>query len=249
MIEEGMLKACLVDCDAETKRFRRARWRRALLVSLIFEAVLVAGLLLLSILTTGGLPPQLALFPRIYPEDVSSKTLPRQVHPAAARQRDWVSQPVFKAIRDRPRTPISNPVPPSDPPPSGFGNGAQDFSGEAPRTPNGLNMGSWNIAPPQPQSPRVVRKSEGVQSGMLIHRVDPIYPAIARTAHISGTVELRAIIGRDGAVRSVEVLAGNPLLARAAAAAVWQWRYRPTILDGQAVEVETRITVNFVMGE
>lgn len=84
---------------------------------------------------------------------------------------------------------------------------------------------------------------------MLIHRIEPQYPAIARIARVSGSVELRAIIGRDGSVSSIEVLSGNPLLARAAAEAVRQWRYRPTILDGEAVEVETRITVNFVLGQ
>ena len=84
---------------------------------------------------------------------------------------------------------------------------------------------------------------------MLIHRIEPQYPAIAKIARVSGTVELRAIIGRDGSVSSIEVLSGNPLLARAAVEAVRQWRYRPTILDGEAVEVETRITVNFVLGQ
>lgn len=84
---------------------------------------------------------------------------------------------------------------------------------------------------------------------MLIHRIEPQYPAIAKIARVSGTVELRAIIGRDGSVSSIEVLSGNPLLARAAVEAARQWRYRPTILDGEAVEVETRITVNFVLGQ
>lgn len=84
---------------------------------------------------------------------------------------------------------------------------------------------------------------------MLIHRIEPQYPAIARIARVSGSVELRAIIGRDGSVSSIEVLSGNPLLARAAVEAARQWRYRPTFLDGEAVEVETRITVNFVLGQ
>lgn len=249
MGEDGILKACLVDCDAETRRFRRARWRRALLVSLIFEAVLVAGLILWPIFTPGGPPPHVVLLPKIFPGDEFNKAPTRQVRQTAARQPDWISHPVFQAIRNSPRRPISNPSPPSDFPPSGFGNASQDSLGKIPGALSGLDTGNWNIAPPKVKSPRIVRKSEGVQSGMLIHRVEPLYPAIARRARISGTVELRAIIGRDGAVRSVEVLAGNPLLARAAAAAVWQWRYRPTFLDGQAVEVETRITVNFVMGQ
>ena len=82
---------------------------------------------------------------------------------------------------------------------------------------------------------------------MLVHRVDPRYPRLAASAGISGTVELRAIIGRDGGVRSVEVLSGSPLLTRAAVAAVREWRYRPSLLNGQAVEVETLVTVRFIL--
>jgi TonB family protein len=84
---------------------------------------------------------------------------------------------------------------------------------------------------------------------MPVHRVQPVYPSIAIVARLSGTVELRAIIACDGSVKSVEILSGNPLLARAAEDAVWQSRYRPTFLDGEAVEVETRITVHFFLGK
>lgn len=105
------------------------------------------------------------------------------------------------------------------------------------------------IPPPRLSSPRIIQQSEGVQSGLLVYRVDPRYPQIAISAGISGTVELRAIIGRDGRVRSVEVLSGSALLAPAAVAAVREWRYRPTLLNGEAVEVETHVTVHFVLGQ
>jgi protein TonB len=81
----------------------------------------------------------------------------------------------------------------------------------------------------------------------LIHRVEPVYPAIARFMHLSGRVELRAIIGTDGTMQRLEVLSGNAILALAAVSAVEQWRYRPTQLNNEPVEVETYITVNFVM--
>lgn len=81
----------------------------------------------------------------------------------------------------------------------------------------------------------------------LIRRVQPVYPAVARAARISGTVELRAIIATDGSVKQLEILSGNMILAQAAVAAVREWRYRPTRLDGVDVEVETLITVNFVL--
>ena len=81
----------------------------------------------------------------------------------------------------------------------------------------------------------------------LIRRVQPDYPEIAKLMRLSGTVRLRAIIGTDGAVQQLEVLSGNPILARAAKSAVREWRYEPTRLNGQPVEVETSITVTFVL--
>jgi periplasmic protein TonB len=88
-----------------------------------------------------------------------------------------------------------------------------------------------------------------VMAGELIRRVQPEYPEIARATHLSGTVRLQAIIGTDGTVRDLDVLSGSPILARAAVEAVRQWRYRPTLLNGAPVEVETYITVNFVLSE
>ena len=93
------------------------------------------------------------------------------------------------------------------------------------------------------------RISEGVMAGALIHRVDPIYPTIARVMHLSGEVRLRAIIATDGSVQHLEILSGTTILARAAEEGVRQWRYRPTLLSGTPVEVETLITVNFVLGQ
>lgn len=89
--------------------------------------------------------------------------------------------------------------------------------------------------------------SEGVQQGKLIHRLEPHYPVIARQIRLQGTVILRAVIGSDGAVRSVEVLSGPALLGEAAREAIEQWRYQPTLLNGTAVEVETLVTVIFTL--
>lgn len=82
---------------------------------------------------------------------------------------------------------------------------------------------------------------------MLVRRVQPVYPPPARWMHISGTVILHATIGTDGAVHKLSVMSGNPILAQAAVAAVRDWCYRPTLLSGQPVEVETEITVKFVL--
>jgi protein TonB len=96
-------------------------------------------------------------------------------------------------------------------------------------------------------NPRVIRTSSMMQ-GMLIHRVEPQYPAIARSARVEGPVKITAIISREGAIEQAQVISGSPLLGRAAIDAVRQWRYKPYILNGEPVEVETQITVNFVLG-
>ena len=89
--------------------------------------------------------------------------------------------------------------------------------------------------------------SEGIMAGALIYRVEPKYSQIAIAMGLLGSVHLRAIIASDGTIRNLEILSGNPILARAAEDAVRHWRYRPTLLSGAPVEVETYITVNFVL--
>lgn len=79
----------------------------------------------------------------------------------------------------------------------------------------------------------------------LIKRVEPVYPALARQARISGTVELTGIIGTDGRIKELRVLRGHPLLAKAALDAVRQWIYEATLLNGEPVEVIAPITVTF----
>jgi TonB family protein len=88
-----------------------------------------------------------------------------------------------------------------------------------------------------------------IETAKLISRVQPVYPALAIQARIQGNVVLHAIIGRDGEVSELQVLSGDPLVVNAAVEAVRQWRYSPTLLNGQAVEVETTITVSFVLGQ
>jgi protein TonB len=79
----------------------------------------------------------------------------------------------------------------------------------------------------------------------LLNRVEPVYPHIAAVSGIQGQVKLHAIIARDGSIQSLNAISGHPLLVRAALEAVGQWRYRPYVLNGETVEVETFITVNF----
>jgi protein TonB len=100
------------------------------------------------------------------------------------------------------------------------------------------------IRPPQVEK-RPVKISEGVLQALLISRVEPRYPALALQTKTEGVVRLHAIISRDGRITSLDILSGHPLLVKAALEAVSQWRYRPTMLNGEPVEVETSITVIF----
>ena len=83
--------------------------------------------------------------------------------------------------------------------------------------------------------------------GNLVHRVQPEYPPLAVQTRTQGQVVLRAVISREGTIENLQVVSGHPLLVRAAIEAVRQWRYRPYVLNGEAVEVETQVTVNFVL--
>ena len=86
-----------------------------------------------------------------------------------------------------------------------------------------------------------------IDPAMLTHRVEPVYPPLARQIGRSGRVELRAIIGTDGTVQSLEAVGGDPMFYQSAMEAVRQWRYTPTLLNGQRVEVDTYITVVYTM--
>ena len=82
---------------------------------------------------------------------------------------------------------------------------------------------------------------------LLIHRVEPVYPPLAKQTHREGRVEMRAIIGTDGRIRSLQIVAGDPLFEQSAVEAVQQWTYKPTILNGQPVEIDTSIMVIYSM--
>ncbi len=101
-------------------------------------------------------------------------------------------------------------------------------------------------APRQPRGP--MRVSQGVQEAKLLRRVMPVYPPLAITARVQGTVHLVGVIAKDGTMRDLQVVDGHPLLVRAALDAVRQWVYKPTMLSGEAVEVVAPISVTFTLG-
>lgn len=104
------------------------------------------------------------------------------------------------------------------------------------------------IAPPPPPAPSRPLQVSHWAEGNLIYRVQPNYPPLARQARIQGTVELRAIISRMGTIENLSVVSGHAMLVTSAVEAVKRWRYRPYLLNGEPIEVETEITVNFILG-
>ncbi len=117
--------------------------------------------------------------------------------------------------------------------------------------PNGFPLpttGNWSVPAPLPPQPAVREfRTSRMLEGSLLYRVQPIYPPLARTARIQGPVVLFAVISKSGNIDNLRVLSGHPMLAPAAIEAVSQWRYRPYILNGEPIEVETQITVNFTL--
>jgi TonB family protein len=116
--------------------------------------------------------------------------------------------------------------------------------GDTPRSTVG-NSGKADTRAMAPSAPTTIVVGGNVQFNKLIQRVDPIYPPHARTEGIEGDVTLTVTINEDGTVESAEAIDGNPALAAAAQEAVRQWRYQPTLLNGQPVKVKTKVTVPF----
>jgi periplasmic protein TonB len=113
----------------------------------------------------------------------------------------------------------------------------------------GSVMSGMPTAVPKAATPQRVRVSQGVSQGLLIHKVTPQYPPLAQQARIQGTVVLQALIGKDGTIQNLHVISGHPMLTNAALAAVKEWQYKPYYLNGEPVEVETTINVNFTLGQ
>lgn len=121
------------------------------------------------------------------------------------------------------------------------GSGGSDPNG----VPNLFESGTRPILPVRPPTSVAPFRISHMSEGNLIRRVQPAYPALARSARIQGTVVLQAVISKTGGIENLKVLTGHPMLVPAAIEAVSLWRYRPYILNNEPVEVETQITVNF----
>jgi protein TonB len=119
--------------------------------------------------------------------------------------------------------------------------------------PWGVDNPVFNPAPPprivHPEEKRTMRVSGMVEAGLLLHKTIPVYPALAKAAHVSGTVVLEAIISKNGTIENLRVASGPPLLQKAALDAVQSWVYRPYLLNSEPVEVETTVNVIFTLAQ
>jgi protein TonB len=119
----------------------------------------------------------------------------------------------------------------------------------------GVLGGIPTAAPPPPPvkekaaTPSRIRVGGNVQQANLIRKVTPLYPPLAKQARIQGVVRFTAIIGKDGTIQNLQLVSGHPLLVEAAKQAVSQWQYKPTLLNGDPVEVVTTIEVNFTLSQ
>ncbi len=111
----------------------------------------------------------------------------------------------------------------------------------------GSVLSSTPVAVPKIATPQRVRVSSGVSTGLLVRKVPPAYPPLARQARIQGVVILQAQISKEGNIENLQLISGHPMLAPAAIEAVKQWKYRPYLLNGEPVEVDTQVQVNFTL--
>jgi TonB family protein len=253
----GSLSQCMLENDSESRGRARNLRRKALVVSVLFEAALLGAMLLWPLITPGVLPGLFNVTPAPPYRGgggAAEKPAPSDARPPASS----TSRPVPCLFCAKPAAPVptrpysvaSSPSADSVP---GIGEGGLDGPpGPGTSIPGAADHSRMPIEirkPEDPQHKSPMHRSEGVMAAALIYKVQPQYPSIARTIHLSGTVYLRAVIATDGTVRQLEVISGNPILANPALQAVRQWRYQPTRLNGEPVEVETFITVNFLLDQ
>jgi len=221
-------------------------------IAFIFEAALVGVMVLIPLLFTDALPKaQLMTFLVAPPPPPPPPPPPAAVvHIVKQVQTDIVNG----QLRTPTRIPKKVEIIKEDaaPPPVMAAGIVGGVPGGVPGGQMGGVIGgiisSTPVAVPKVATPQRVRVSQGVTQGLLIRRVQPTYPQLARQARIQGTVVLQAEISKTGDIINLQVVSGHPMLAPAALDAVKQWKYRPYILNGEPVEVDTQITVNFTLG-
>jgi protein TonB len=250
-------KALFADSLLETSSGQRRQKAWTTIVSLILQCFLVSILVLAPLWFTDVLPRQQLVTFLVAPPPPPPPP-PAAPAPAAVK----VMKVASDVVNGRLRTPVRIPekvqmITEAEPPPTIATTGGV-FGGVPGGIPGGqlggviggiLNATSSVQAVPKLPRPAPtvhrVRVSQGVTKGMVVYRIEPTYPPLARQARIQGVVVLTAMIDRDGNIQNLQLVSGHPMLAPAAIDAVKHWRYKPFLLNGQPLEVETTVTVRF----
>jgi protein TonB len=233
-----------------TKNVTREPWTVA--VSVVAQMIFLGILIVIPMLYTHALP-------KVPADLIMPLPPPAAAPPAIAPPRNTSEppMPVPSGILTMPTAvpPNVNMVPESAPPELGGAATIGVQGGTQGGSPNGVInsiVGETGATPPPAPAPaptpQRIRAGGDVQAAKLISQPLPAYPPLARAARVQGNVVLHAIISKDGRVEQLSVISGHPLLIQAALDAVRQWRYQPTLLNNEPVEVDTTITVTFTMG-
>ena len=240
---------------------RRPSARRGIhyLLGYIAESMLVGALILVPLIYTQALPRQWLIsvlpVPSPPPGPPPGRPTGRPAPPPRHHTVDAFTTP--PSIPPSISTVVDTPEPPqldSGPPGPYVEGGVNGSGGGNGCFPGGVPWATQAPPPPPPTPPtapkqQMVRRGGDVIAAMALYQPKPVYPPLARMARIQGTVVLQAILSRDGTIQDLKVLSGHPLLVQAALDAVRTWRYQPTLLNSEPVEVLTEIDVKFTLEE
>ncbi|HET9698234.1 MAG TPA: TonB family protein [Terriglobales bacterium] len=247
-----MFEDSLFESGGRTKSKNRGA---TTMISFIAQICLIGILVLVPLIYTEALPKQQLMTFLVAPPPPPPPPPP----PAAAPPVKIIKKIETELDNGQLRTPTKIPqkiqmIKEDEPPPPSMNAGV---AGGVPGGVPGGQMGGViggiisqtqsTAAVPKVATPQRVRVSQGVSEGLLVHQVRPTYPPLARQARIQGQVVLQAAIGKDGSIQNLRLVSGHPMLAPAAIEAVKQWKYKPYFLNGEPVEVDTQITVNFTL--
>ncbi|HEV7220177.1 MAG TPA: TonB family protein [Terriglobales bacterium] len=239
-----MFEDSLIESGGKLKTKRA----QASFVAFIFEGILIGIMVLIPLLITEALPKSQLMMSLVAPPPPPPPPPP----PAVVH---IVKQVQTNIINDQLRTPTKIPKKiemikeDAAPPPmtAGVVGGISSGPGQVGGVIGGI-ISSTPVAVPKVATPQRIRVSQGVTQGLKIRDVKPNYPPLARQARIQGSVLLQAVISKDGSIEDLKVISGHPMLVPAAIDAVKQWKYKPYVLNGEPVVVDTQITVNFTLG-
>jgi protein TonB len=213
-------------------------------VSMILEAGILGVVLLIPLIYTQTLPTSVMNTFLVAPPPPAPPPPPQQAVVKQAPQKTFaVNHMEAPTVIPKQIEVAKDEEPPSVAPSdtAGVAGGTGDVLG-------GIGTGAAPPPPPPAAAPARIKVGGDVQAASLLKQVTPAYPNIAKTAHVAGTVTLHAIISRDGSIEKLEYVSGPALLMASAMTAVREWKYKPTMLNGQPVEVDTTVQVVFSLG-